>query len=151
GITPYVDPMALTQTAIIRARAIASTSQTTTAQAIGATASALQENIVYPAVNGSLVHKDDAPTYAIANLSLSDFSTQVTFFNPYDRNRKSWDYGLLFRWTENQSGYLLDVDSNKNIALLYYDGSRNTDGSLKRSLADHQVIPNLDVSAQGSN
>lgn len=143
-------PTASAQAIAATASALAAGS-TTTAQAIVATASALKDQIVYPERNGTLVHKANDLSFASASVSLSDFNVQSTFINPYDRGTKAWNYGIFFRWTEAQRGYLLIVNSDKNWTLLYYDGSRNGDGSATFSQVDRGVIRNLDVSDKGAN
>jgi hypothetical protein len=67
---------------------------------------------VYGPADGSLAHdQDEFVETASAEVQLRDFVVEVRFYNPFDRARARWDYGLFLRDTGAGQQYRLDIDA----------------------------------------
>jgi hypothetical protein len=122
-----------------------------TAQALQATATAMipEASLVYGPADGELEHLESGFIPQLdAEVNLQDFVAEVRFYNPYERSRGEWDYGLGFRDIGNDENYRLYVDSNGDWSfesVTAWGEDANFD-SVARGHLD-----GLDLSAGGSN
>lgn len=98
-----------------------------------------------PRTDGAIPHDEDdnfIETFSPGNLLLQDFVVEATFSNPYDRERRNWDYGFFFRALD-AGNYQLVVYSNAAWGL-YYQGD-------EFELIQDGELANFDTSPTGSN
>jgi hypothetical protein len=89
---------------------------------------------------------DDVTTATWAGCSVRDFRVSARFRNPVAPH--PWDYGFIFRYTDDLGGYRVDVDEDKKYHVWYV----NLRGGWRREapIADGDV-PNLGISGNGFN
>jgi hypothetical protein len=89
-------------------------------------------------VSGDLAHNREPYPNLVANVRLLNQTLESKFYNPYDLARNPWDYFVTFR-THSKGSFVFVVTSSKSWTLLQ-------DGVVAQG-----TLPNLDVSATGSN
>ena len=104
--------------------------------------------IVHVEASGQLDHlpSDGIVSTQRADVALSDFGAEATFFNPYGSAFGRWSYGFLFRDTGANEQYRVFVTSDGTWRLILIEGKVN---ELRSSAGG--VVPNLDLSPRGFN
>lgn len=75
--------------------------------------------------DGELVHSENgeiAPVWCQSAI-LKNFTTEVTFYNPYDGEDRNWSYGLLFRRTGFSAEYRLTINASGRVGFGLLNGS----------------------------
>jgi hypothetical protein len=101
---------------------------------------ALQRPLVYGPADGNLAMEEQRISLATADLSVRDFAVHVTFTNPAPAAEHPWDYGVVFRLTD-QRAYQLGVHSTDGWFLAVDTAPPDQTGSLTT----------LNLSAGGTN
>lgn len=81
-------------------------------------------------LNGSLAHRSEGPSVVqAAGVDVRNFTTQVTFYNPYTVKLGTWDVGFFFRAKGEDEGYHIAVraDSTWELAYQSADGSETVE------------------------
>jgi hypothetical protein len=102
--------------------------------------------LIYGPQNGSLAHEEDNFIKTkLSGVDLKDFVVSAEFSNPYSTSTGAWDYGFIFRHEDGNTQYRLIITSDKDWIL------RNNTGSSDSNIISNGLLPNLDVSNNGSN
>jgi hypothetical protein len=101
---------------------------------------ALKQPLVYGPANGSLAMQQNNISVDRADVTVRDFAVHVTFTNPTSSAEHNWDYGIVFRIT-NQHAYQLGVHSSGSWFLAIDTAQPSQTGDLTT----------LNLSAKGTN
>ena len=99
--------------------------------------------IIYGPEDGSIIHYTGKSTIYPTGVNVSDFWTNVTFYNPFSTDNGTWDYGISFR-VSSDAWMLLAVKSSKEWSLMC---AKN--GGFEYPFSG--TVDNLDVSPNGKN
>jgi hypothetical protein len=101
---------------------------------------ALQRPLVYGPESGSLAMGEQNVSLATADVTVRDFAVHVTFTNPASAAEHAWDYGVVFRLTEERA-YQLGVHSSGSWFLAVDTAQPDQTG----------MLTTLNLSANGTN
>jgi hypothetical protein len=110
---------------------------------------ALKRPLVYGPADGSLAMQQNNISVDTANVSVRDFAVHVTFTNPTSAAEHNWDYGIVFRITD-QHAYQLGVHSSGSWFLAVDTAQPSQSGELTTLNYSANGTNSLDLIAIGS-
>ncbi len=138
---------ALTQTAAIFAQRTVAAQSTMQARQAFLDRLEADKILAFGPASGTITHHaDDNMIESFdADVNLANFIVEARFFNPYGADIGEWDYGFVLRHEAKDTQFRFVVLSTKQWVLL------NNTGTSSGEVIDKGNLPDLDVSAQGSN